>query len=141
MEEETLAVNLEIQAAWDVMAPQVAESRAYGEPDADVLLVAHGIVAASAKSALSELRRLGHNVRLFRPVTLRPFPEDQLRAAAKGVKRIIVAESAINQLARFVKDALYSHCDAPLTEYARPSIGITPGEIVRLVEKHAVRHA
>ncbi|MEY4722827.1 MAG: 2-oxoglutarate synthase KorA [Candidatus Parcubacteria bacterium] len=141
MEEETLAVNLEIQEAWDRMAPGIIEYAEHGDASAEILIVAHGIVSASAKSALSELARLGIKARLFRPITLRPFPEAALRKAAQGMAKIIVPESAINQLARFVKDALYGHCSAPIIEYARPSIGITPAEIVRLVQEHAKQTA
>lgn len=137
MEEETLAVNMEIKAAWDKMAPEVTEYAEHGDRDAEILIVAHGIVSASARSALAELERQGIKARVFRPITLRPFPDDALRAAAKGAKKILIPESALDQLSRFVKSALYGVCDAPIVEYGRPSIGITPGEIERLVKEHA----
>lgn len=133
-EEETLEVNLEIKEAWDKMVPDVVEYEEYGDKDADTLIIAHGIVSSAAKSAINELEKEGIQARLFRPITLRPFPEKAIRAAGKGVKRIIVAESAFNQLARFVRDKLYSHSDAPIEEYFRPSMGIIPEEIVDLVK-------
>lgn len=137
LEEETLAVNMEIKAAWDEVADEIIEYEEYGDEDADLLVVAHGIVAASARAAIGRLKEQGISARLFRPITLRPFPETALRAAAQGAKRIFIPESAINQLARFVKDALYGHASAPITEYGRPSMGIVPNEIVELVKKQA----
>ena len=135
LEEEALAVNMEIKEAWDKMAVEVEEHEEYGAEDAEVLIIAHGIVSSAVKSAINDLKEDGVKVRLFRPITLRPFPDDALRAATKGVKRIIITESAYNQLARFVKDALYGHCDVKLEEYFRPSIGIVPKEIIDLVKK------
>jgi 2-oxoglutarate ferredoxin oxidoreductase subunit alpha len=134
LEEETLAVNEEIKRAFDLAAPEIVEYEEYGDKDADLLIVAFGIVAASAKTAIAKLKEQGIALRLFRPITLRPFPEEALRASAAGAKRIIVAESAINQLARFVKESLYGRSAPPMTEHFRPSIGITPAEIVDLVK-------
>ncbi|MEY4744655.1 MAG: hypothetical protein RL272_600 [Candidatus Parcubacteria bacterium] len=133
LEEETLAVNMEIKAAWDKVAPEIEEHRAYGDADADLLIVAHGIVSAAAKAAVDALKARGVKARLFRPVTLRPFPASALREAARGARKIFVPESAIAQLSRFVRDTLYGHASAPIVEYGRPSIGITPKEIVDLV--------
>lgn len=132
LEEETLQVNLEIKEAWDAVADEIVEYETYGDSKAETLIVAHGIVAAAAKQAIDGL---GGRARLFRPITLRPFPDDALRQAAKGASRILVPESAINQLARFVKDALYGQASAPIVEYARPSIGIQVEEIAELVRK------
>jgi 2-oxoglutarate/2-oxoacid ferredoxin oxidoreductase subunit alpha len=138
-EEETLEVNDHIRKAWDAVASELEEHETYGDADADTLLIAHGIVASAAKAAIEALKEKGVNARLFRPITLRPFPETALRAAAKKAKRIIVAESAINQLTRFVKESLYGQCKVRIETYERPSIGIVPEEIVGVVmEKAAV---
>ena len=131
LEEETLQVNMEIKDAWDKVADEIIESETYGDPNAETLIVAHGIVAAATKQAIDEVG----GARLFRPITLRPFPAAALRAAARGAKKIIVPESAIDQLAKLVKDCLYGHANAPLVEYARPSIGITVEEIIDLIKK------
>lgn len=133
MEEETLAVNMEIKAAWDKMTPEIVAHENYGDETAEILIVATGIVAASARSAINELAKDGIRARLFRPITLRPFPEEGLRTASKGASKIIVAESALGQLSRFVRDSLYGHASVPVIEHGRPSMGITPNEIVALV--------
>jgi len=133
LEEETLKVNLEIKAAWDKVAHLIEEHEDYGDPAAETLIIAFGIVGGAAKQAIDQL---GGKARLFRPITLRPFPVDALKRAVKGAKRLIVPESAIGQLSRLVKEALYGVTDAPMFEHHRPSIGINVDEIVELVNRH-----
>ena len=130
LEEETLQVNIEIKDAWDKIAPEIEEHETYGDPNAEILIVAFGIVGAAAKQAIDQTEG---KARLFRPITLRPFPTKAIRAAAKGAKRIIVPESAIGQLSRLVKEELYGATHAPMVEYHRPSIGISVEEIMRLI--------
>ncbi len=66
--------------------------------DADILVVAIGTVARSARRAIKVARKEGLKVGLFRPTTFWPFPADQLRRAAEGKSRIIVAELSVGQL-------------------------------------------
>jgi 2-oxoglutarate ferredoxin oxidoreductase subunit alpha len=129
LEEETLAVNQEIEAAFNEMAKEVTEWEEYGDKDAKVLIVAHGIVAAGVRQAVD---MLGGKARLFRPITLRPFPHEQLKQAAASADKVIVAESAINQLGRFVKESLIG-TPVNLIEHYRPGMAILAEEIVELV--------
>jgi 2-oxoglutarate/2-oxoacid ferredoxin oxidoreductase subunit alpha len=131
LEEETLRVNMEIKDAWDKVADEIKEHQTYGDGNAETLIIAHGIVAEAAKGAIDET---GDRARLFRPVTLRPFPEEALRAAARSAKRILIPESAINQLGKLCRVALYSYASAPIIEHCRPSIGIYVEEIVDLLK-------
>jgi 2-oxoglutarate ferredoxin oxidoreductase subunit alpha len=133
LEEETYAVNMEIKEAWDKMAKEVTEFENYGPKDAKTLIVAHGVVASAAQAAVDELNDNGGSARLFRPITLNPFPYDELRKAAEGADKIVVAEAAINQLSRFVKESLYG-LTVPITEYFRPSIGILAEDIIETVK-------
>ncbi|MFH2062575.1 MAG: ferredoxin oxidoreductase [bacterium] len=132
LEEETLTVNREIKAAWDRMAVEVTEHELYGSDGAGTLIVAHGIVAAAARTTVDSLGDAG-GVALFRPVTLNPFPAEALRRAAAQAERVIVAESAYNQLGRLVRDALYGHATVPIVDYFRPSFGILPEDLADLV--------
>ena len=129
-EEDTLRVNLEIKSAWDTAAAEIREHKTYGDASAETLIIAHGIVAEAAQGAIDAT---GSRARLFRPITLRPFPDEELRLAAQGARRILVVESAIDQLARFCRNALYCHASVPIVEHFRPSIGIPVEEIVDLL--------
>ena len=135
LEEETLAVNEQLRTAYEEAAKDITEWEEYGDKNASTLIVAHGSVSASAKTAIDMLHDKGIEARLFRPITLGPFPEEQLRTAAKGADRIIVAESAAGQLARLVSYALCGRVSAPIQEYSRPSMGILPQEIASFVMK------
>jgi 2-oxoglutarate/2-oxoacid ferredoxin oxidoreductase subunit alpha len=77
--------------------------------NADIVIVAVGIVARAARRAISRLRASGLRVGLFRPITLWPFPEQKLREIGRRARRLVVAELNAGQLAleveRLVGDA------------------------------------
>lgn len=69
---------------------------AYQMDDAEVVLVAAGMSARIARSAIDNLRDEGKKVGLFRPITLYPFPTEQIRHFKdQGVKAVVTAEVAI----------------------------------------------
>jgi 2-oxoglutarate ferredoxin oxidoreductase subunit alpha len=68
------------------------------DADADVVVVAIGISARAAKRAVELCRAQGLRVGLFRPITLWPFPETQLRQAAAKARAVLVPEMNTGQL-------------------------------------------
>jgi 2-oxoglutarate ferredoxin oxidoreductase subunit alpha len=66
--------------------------------DADIAVFAYGIVGRSAREAVTRGREEGIRVGLVRPVTLWPFPYDQVAAVARGVDTVIVSEMNRGQL-------------------------------------------
>jgi 2-oxoglutarate ferredoxin oxidoreductase subunit alpha len=129
IEEELMDVLMEHIRDYSEMAPQVVESEKYMCENAEILLVAHGIVWRSAKEAVSGLRDQGVEAGAFRPITLRPFPEDDLRQAAETAGLIVVAESAYGQLESMIRDRLYG-IQVPIRGMFKPGVGITAEEIV-----------
>ena len=73
--------------------------------DADVVVVAYGIVARAALSAVRKARAEGIKAGLLRPITLWPFPEKHVAKIAKQAKKIVVAEMNCGQLVREVERA------------------------------------
>jgi 2-oxoglutarate ferredoxin oxidoreductase subunit alpha len=73
--------------------------------DADVAVVAYGIVARSALSAIKKAREKGIKAGLLRLVTLWPFPEEQVAKVAKRVVGIVVPEMNCGQIVREVERA------------------------------------
>lgn len=137
LEEELFAVLSQYQAEYEKMAEKVAEYEQLGREGAEVMVVAHGVVARAARAAVEELRGRGVPVGLFRPITLRPFPAAALRRVLAGdgapgtVRKILVCESAQGQLERLVKEALYGLASPPqMSGYLRPGLAITPEEII-----------
>jgi 2-oxoglutarate ferredoxin oxidoreductase subunit alpha len=71
--------------------------------DADVVVLAYGIVARAALSAVRKAREEGITAGLLRPITLWPFPEKNVAKIAKQAKKIVVAEMNCGQLVREVE--------------------------------------
>jgi 2-oxoglutarate ferredoxin oxidoreductase subunit alpha len=131
-EEQTFTVNEELLKDFNKLRPRVVESEFYKKGKIETLLIAHGLVAGSAREAVNLYGR-EKQFGLFRPITLNPFPEKELRRVVKGIKRIVVAESARNQLLRLVKEALFG-IKINLVSYGRPGLGITPEELAALIK-------
>ena len=89
-----------------LMSEHVEAMRASVEPlyeetetdDADVLVVAYGTPARYLRHVVGEMRAVGHRVGLFRPITLWPFPDEALRRAAAGTRRVVVYELNTGQM-------------------------------------------
>ncbi len=82
-------------------------SDSYMASDADVVLVAYGVVARLCRRAVKELRERRVRAGLFRPVTLSPFPSNDLKALVdKGVKKFVVVELNAGQMILDVRLAL-----------------------------------
>lgn len=73
--------------------------------DAEVVVVAYGIVARAALSAVRKAREAGIKAGLLRLVTLWPFPEKHVAKVARKVKAIVVPEMNCGQLVREVERA------------------------------------
>jgi len=74
--------------------------------DADVVIVALGITARAASRAVELCRAQGVRAGLFRPITLWPFPEQALRAAAATARAVLVPEMNAGQLCLEVERVL-----------------------------------
>ncbi len=66
--------------------------------DADVVIVALGVVGRAARKAVRELRAEGVKVGLFRPITLWPFPTKSFRKLTGKAKHFVVAEMNAGQM-------------------------------------------
>lgn len=66
--------------------------------DAEILLVACNTPARISKGAVQDLRDAGIKAGLFRPITVWPFPIEQLKALLPKTKHIVVVEASAGQL-------------------------------------------
>ncbi|MFO1115962.1 MAG: 2-oxoacid:acceptor oxidoreductase subunit alpha [Beijerinckiaceae bacterium] len=109
-----------------------------GAEDADMLIVAVGIVARAARSAVETLRKEGVKVGLLRPVTLWPFPEEATRRAARRARVVLTPEMNTGQLVREVERLV----DDPAKVVGLHRIDgepIAPAEIVAKVRELAAQ--
>ncbi|MFC2122404.1 3-methyl-2-oxobutanoate dehydrogenase subunit VorB [Bacteroidota bacterium] len=71
--------------------------------DASLVIVAYGSANRSALSAMRIARQEGLKVGLFRPITLFPFPSEELADLARRVDKFLVAELSFGQFIEDVK--------------------------------------
>ena len=89
--------NLKLCAKYDDMKA-IARADCFMADDAEILLVACNTPARTSKGAVQDLRDMGIKAGLFRPVTLWPFPVEQLKAILPNVKQMVVVEASAGQL-------------------------------------------
>ncbi len=135
--EEELNIVLEnTKNDFENIAKEIVSFESKEIEDAEILLIAHGIVGAVTKIAVEELRKQNIKVGLFRPITLRPFPKQELDKICgwKKIKKIVVVESSFGQLARIVRDQLAPEIDASFDYLQKPGLGIEPEEVIEFVK-------
>lgn len=102
--------------------------------DATVAVVACGIVARSARRAVQMAREKGIKAGFFQPLTIWPFPMEQVADIAGRVRKIIVPEMNMGQLVEEVQRAAAGKCE--VVGYSRvDGEPIAPDEIFALLEE------
>lgn len=77
---------------------EISITRSYCLEDAEYVIIAYGGTARSALSAMKLGRAEGLKVGVFQPVTIWPFPEEELLAATAKAKALFVPELNLGQL-------------------------------------------
>ncbi len=109
--------------------------------DAEIVVVAFGIMSRIVKKAVIEARKNGVKAGLVRPITLWPFPDEHIRKAAENAKVFMSVEISMGQMIQDIQLALAGM--VPVEFYGR--IGFTPNpeeilqEIMRLAEREGLR--
>ncbi len=102
--------------------------------DAEIVVVAYGSTARLAKSAVDEARKQGIKAGVVRPVTLYPFPVNELNAAVKNAKKVLVVEMSMGQMIDDVKLAI--NCSKPVEFFGRTGGVIpTPAEVLAEIKR------
>ena len=106
----------------------------YMVEDARLIVTAFGIAARIAKGAVKQARAAGMKVGLFRPVTLFPFPSEQLKALAGNTRLFLDFEMNMGQMIDDVKLALEGAGEVSF--YGRPG-GVIPSsnEVLRVITR------
>lgn len=106
--------------------------------DAEYIIVAFGSAARIAEKAIELAREQGIKAGLFRPITLWPFPEKQIREAAEGKKGILVAEINAGQMVQDVRLAMNGAL--PVEHFGRlGGIVPEPEEIVNALKTQLIQ--
>jgi 2-oxoisovalerate ferredoxin oxidoreductase alpha subunit len=106
----------------------------YRTEDAELIVVGYGIVSRILRSAVDEARARGIKVGLFRPITLWPFPSEQLASTALRSSRVLTVELSNGQMVEDVRLALEGK--RPVEFYGRVG-GNVPGveELLTKIEE------
>jgi 2-oxoglutarate ferredoxin oxidoreductase subunit alpha len=84
-------------------AKDIIRTESYYMDDAEIVVVAYGCTARSARRAVREARDKGIPVGLYRLISIWPFPEEEIQQLAEKTKAFIVAEMNLGQIIREVE--------------------------------------
>ncbi len=110
-------INLKLQAKYELIRKEEQLFESYMTDDADTVIICYGIVSRIAKSAVNMLREKGQKAGLLRPLTLFPFPTDEIRRLEKRISSFICMELSNGQMVDDVKLSMQS--DIPLHFFSR----------------------
>jgi 2-oxoglutarate ferredoxin oxidoreductase subunit alpha len=97
--------NLQLQEKYKVIKGKEVLFEAINTDNADIIFVAYGIAYRIIKEAALRLQdkvKIG----IFRPISLWPFPRQQLQTEAQGAKDVFVFELSCGQMVEDVNLAL-----------------------------------
>jgi 2-oxoglutarate/2-oxoacid ferredoxin oxidoreductase subunit alpha len=123
-------INLHLQKKYRVIERDEVRYETMLTDDAEILVVAYGLVARIAHKAVETAREEGMKVGLLRPITVYPFPYAPIRSIAERVGAVLTVEMNAGQMVEDVRLAVEGR--APVSFYGRMG-GIIPApdEIVR----------
>jgi 2-oxoglutarate ferredoxin oxidoreductase subunit alpha len=96
-------INLHLQKKYRQIAEQEVRFEAVQTEDADILVVAYGLVARIAHKAVQLSRESGLRIGLLRPITLYPFPYEPIARLAERVSSVLVVEMNSGQMVEDVR--------------------------------------
>lgn len=130
--------NLHLQEKYKTIRDTEVRYEAELCDDADYIIVAFGSAARVAEKSIETAREQGIKVGLFRPITLWPFPSQQIHELAKTKKGILVAEINAGQMIEDVRLAVNGLI--PVEHFGRlGGIVPEPEEIVKALKEKIIK--
>jgi len=126
-------INLNLQQKYKLIAEkEVRFERVYVD-DAQYIVVAYGLAARVAHRAIEMAREKGIRVGLLRPISLFPFPTNEIRSLVPLIDGMLVVEMNAGQMVEDVRLAVEGQ--VPVSFYGRMG-GIVPmpDEVLRVIE-------
>jgi len=119
--------NQHLSQKYQLIKKQEAKAETFMVEDADLVMVAFGLMSRIVKRAVMEARKQGLKVGLIRPVTLWPFPEKVFQEAAKHASQFLAVEISMGQMVEDIRLAVNGR--APVRFYGRIGMIPNPEEI------------
>ena len=98
--------NLRLQAKYAEIKANEVRYEVSGMEDADYMIVAFGSAARISQKAVELAAERGIKVGVFRPITLWPFPEKEIREYSKNLKGVLTMEINAGQMVHDVRLAV-----------------------------------
>ena len=115
-------LNYKLQDKYEQIEKNEVLCEQYEVDDAEIVVVAYGVAARIVRSAVEGARQEGIKVGWIRPITLWPFPTEQISRAAEDLKIFLTVEMSCGQMVEDVKLAVAGK--APVLFYGRPGGGV-----------------
>ena len=98
--------NIHLQKKYEEIKANEVRYESMHVDDADYIIVAFGSAARVSEKAIEIAHEEGLSLGLFRPITLWPFPEKEIKALAENKKGILVVEINAGQMVEDVRLAV-----------------------------------
>jgi len=133
-------LNYKLQARYEQIQKNEVLCEQFEVEDADIVVVAYGIAARIVRGAVTKAREEGIKVGWIRPITLWPFPTEQINKAADELRIFLTVELSMGQMLEDVKLAVSGK--SPVVFYGRPGGGVpTVDEILDKIKQLTLRHS
>jgi len=129
--------NYKLQEKYKKIEKNEVICEQYAVDDAEIVLVSYGVAARMVKAAVTKARGLGIKAGWIRPVSLWPFPTEQVSKAAEDFKIFLTVEMSLGQMVDDVKLAVEGRC--PVLFYGRPGGGVPgPEQILEKIKQLSI---
>ncbi len=130
--------NYNLQKKYRQIEKTQVRCEQYEIDDADIIVVAYGIAARIVRSAVDRARKKGIRAGWLRPITLWPFPSEQLSRAADNWPIFLTVEMSLGQMVEDVRLAVAGK--APVMFYGRPGGGVpTVEQVLDKIEQLTIK--
>ena len=115
-------LNYKLRARYEQIQKNEVLCEQYEVEDADIVVVAYGVAARIVRGAVTKAREEGIKVGWMRPITLWPFPTEQISKAADELRIFLTVELSMGQMVEDVKLAVAGK--SPVVFYGRTGGGV-----------------
>ena len=136
--EEMEEINLRLQSRYREIEKNEVRYEEVMCEDAEYLIVGFGISARIGQKAAEMAREEGLKVGLLRPITLFPFPTNEIKRLAEKVKGVLTVELSAGQMVDDVRLAV--NCKVPVEFFGKMGgIVPSPDEVLHALKEKVIK--
>jgi 2-oxoglutarate ferredoxin oxidoreductase subunit alpha len=128
-QEELEGRNRHLTEKYRMISENEKRAESFLLDDAEIVVVAFGLLARIIKKSVMEARKKGVKAGLIRPVTLWPFPDEHIQAVSRTARIILSVEINMGQMVEDIR--LAAGGKIPVEFYGRIGFTPNPEEITR----------